>query len=522
MAEVLYRGAPKGDAVRLLEELSTRFGREEQMEALLIMTFLEAEQEGVEVDADLIEEVGERFRSFPDRFPNSKVMWRVDAPATAEEFHELLREMHGDSAAAQRSVQDQIADGQGPVNALAVVSPVKEVGSAWARLSALPLGFAIPSLDDHERTIAAAAIGGAAVWDPSSLCTVGGLGYEIEQKIQAALPGSLIVNETLEDADSAASGPVRKEKGDTEIGYNPETERAFIEDIPAEESERQRLRVEGMLRLAKELNVQPGAGPGVDEALAQALDDDEMARPWKPFVGTVLLAQRTKRPIFSDDRWIRQFAREHGIEAFGTVAALDALADSAIITAEERYRARARLAASGGWGVGLNTAEMIDAARSSEWDLTSALAGAFRDRATWRGRPGERLREMIGFLYVAYQEAPETLGTWLRRMLDAAMQAVPHMHRSWWSQALLLLTWGLDDKTSPVSDAAFQALVEEVQSLPPYLTTLGTDPVLGAIAEMMSYFGDEPAEVRAFVLRRAIQRLRAPDQMRALQHFVSP
>jgi tetratricopeptide (TPR) repeat protein len=521
LAEVLYRGAPKDEAVRRLEALSTQFGREEQMEALLILTFLEAEQAGVELDEELSQEVGRRFRSFPDRFPESKVLWRVDAPETAEELHELMREMHSESAAAQKRVRQQITDGVAPVNALAVVSPVKEVGSAWARLDALPMGFAMAAVDDHERTLASEAIGSAAVWDPSSLCTVGGLGRTYEDKIKSALPGSLIVNETLEDADSAATGLSRGGRSETEMGYDPDAGQAYIENVAAEEVTRQRLRAEGMLRLAKEFDIQPGPGDGVDQDLVEILHDPEEPHAWKPFIGTVMLAQRTKRPIFSDDRWVRQFAREHGIKAFGTLALLDALADRGIISADERMHARLRLAASRAWGVALTTEEMVAAARAVQWDISKTTAGAISDRAAWRSKPGERIQDMIGFLREAHTEAPETMGKWLRRIIEIGVQIAPHLDASWWPRSILVMAWGIDQATPSLSDEAFQALVQEVQSLPLHLTTLGADPVLEAIAEILGYFMGNPEPVRVAVFNRLVRRLRLPDQMRAFQAFVS-
>lgn len=133
---------------------------------------------------------------------------------------------------------------------------------------------------------------------------------------------------------------------------------------------------------------------------------------WKPFLGTILVAQRTHRPIFSEDRWIRQFAREHGLEAFGTVALLEVLTDQGVLSIDQREGARLRLAASGGWGLDVTSGEMVRAARASMWDITAMLAGALRDRAAWRGRPAERFREIVAFLQAVFDEAPQTFRRW--------------------------------------------------------------------------------------------------------------
>jgi hypothetical protein len=521
-AEILYRAAPKVEAVQRIEQLSSRFGQVEQLEALLILTFLElGEDEECGLPQELVVEIRRRFESFPDRFPDSKVLWRIDAPESAEEFDALMREMHGESAEWQRRIQEEVAAGQAPVNALAVVSPVGQVGSAWGKMTALPLSLSIPALDEHERTVAGQAVGGAAVWDPSSICVVGGLGEEIEQRIRAALPGSLIVQESLEDADLAATGPTAAKPPAATAGYDPESGRAFIRETSGEEAELDRRRVEGMLRITKKLGVEAARGEGVDEKLAATLDDEKIARAWKPFIGTVLLAQRTKRPIFSDDRWIRQFAREHGIEAFGTVALLDALTNQGVITADQRRAARLRLAASGGWGLNLTSEEMVDAARASDWDVTAVLSGALRDRAAWRGRPGERFREIVVFLQAAFDEAPATFRLWVRRALDGAQQALPQMHPSWSAQSLLLMAWGIHYSDRPTSDACFQALVEEVKKLPPSMTTLGHDAVLGAIDAVLQQFNAKSDQLRFAVFTLAIRRLLSPDQLRAWEAFIA-
>lgn len=522
-AEIFYRAARRTAAVRRIEELSSRFGQAEELEAPLIVTYLELDEETRgELPADLAVEVQQRFESFSDRFPESKALWRLDAPGSAEEFDALMREMHAESAEWQRRIQDEVVAGQAPINALAVVSPVSQVGSAWGKMGALPLGFSIPVLDEHERTVAANAVGGAAVWEPSSICVVGGLGEELEQRVRTALPGSLIVQDTLDDADAAASAVTATKPPTATAGYDPETGHAFIREISPEESEIDRRRTEGMLRLAKELEVEAAVGEDSDERLVTVLEDDGVDRAWKPFVGTLLLAQQSKRPIFSDDRWIRQFAREHGVESFGTVSLLDALADQGVISAEGRTAARRRLAASGGWGLALTGDEMIETARVSEWYLTATAAGMLRDRAAWRGGPGERFREMVVFLQACFDEARERFGVWVRRVLDAAQEAMPHMEKSWSAQSLLILAWGLHESDRVTSDACFHGLVDEIQQLPPGMRSLGFDPVLRAMDGILRQFNDQPDELRLAVLTMMLRRLRFPDHPRAWETFVAP
>lgn len=523
LAEILFRAAPKTEAVQQIAELSSLFGQEERLEALLSLTFVELEEgERAALPDGIGSEIQQRFDTFPDRFPESTLLRRIQAPESAEEFEALMREMHGESAEWQGRVQEDIAAGQAPVNALAVVSPVSQVGLAWSKMTALPLGFSVTALDQAERVVAGGAIGGAAVWDPSTIFVAFALGEGVERLVRAALPGSVIVQETLEDADLAASGPGAARSPTATAGYDPESDRAFFREIPAHEAEASQREIQAMLRIARALEAEPARGEGLDEKLAALLDEDDgVDRAWKPFIGTVLLAHRIKRPVFSDDRWIRQFAREHGVEAFGTIALLDALTDQGVISAEQRTASRLRLAERGGWGLDLTSGEMIEAAQMSQWALTAGLAGALRDRGAWGGRPGERFREMSAFLQAVFDQAPQTFRRWVLRTVDAAQQAMPHMHPSWSAQSLLVMAWGLEQDEARSSDAYFLALVEEVKRLPLRMTTLGHDAVLGALDGILSQFNGEPDRVRFALFVRAFRRLRAPDQLRAWETFIA-
>lgn len=158
--EIFSRAAPKAEAVERIERLSSLFAQEEQLEAALVLAFVDLdEEERGGLPAGLVDDIEERVASFPDRFPNSKVLWTVDAPETAEELTALMREIHGESAQRQQQLEEELSAGEAPVNALAVVSPVGQVGSAWGKITSLPLAFSMPALDEHERDVARQAVG---------------------------------------------------------------------------------------------------------------------------------------------------------------------------------------------------------------------------------------------------------------------------------------------------------------------------------------------------------------------------
>ncbi len=515
---ILNRAAPKAEAVEEIERLSSQFDASDAaLEGLLIVSGLEAEQAGVQLPDALAEEVGRRFRSYTDRFPESEFMRAIPAPQTPEDFDALMHEIHGASAAAQKAAQAQVAAGEAPVNVLAAVSPLTALSRAWGRLSALPMSYASPPPDDADREAAREALGGAAVWDPSAIVVAGGLGAEIEDAIRTALPGSLIANETREDADTFAGG---LPPGTGEMGLDPDTGHGFLRDVGEAEREREQFMAEGVLRIATELEVRPATGDEGSPQMKELLAKDDTHPALRVLFASLLLAQQVDRPVYSDDRWIRNAARGLGLKAFGTLALLDVLAADGLLTHEQRASARRRLAASGAWGVQLTSDELEAEAAAADWELTPALAGGLLDRAAWRGNLGHRWFEAARFLGRVCANKPELLRSWARRYVDAAVTAWPEAPAGFQAQAMLIAAWDVDEQTQEMPDECFQALVREMRALPVWLRTPGFDPVLGAMDRVLSAFAGATAVERYALFVRLFRRLSLPDQARAWQAFV--
>ena len=309
-AEILHRAAPREDAIREIDQLSRRFERrEEPLEGMLLVTALAAGQEGVRLPEDLRAAVGEAFARFPTQFPDSAVIRTVEAPSTAEELDEFLRDAHGDSAEAQRAFFDEIRDGSTAVSIFAAVAG-GDVAGAWGRLTFLPLGFADPQLDAHELTIAREAIGAAAVWDGSSLFVARSLPDELTAAIVQALPGSMIANTTYDDIDAAIARLPAAGSPQMTVGYDPVAGRGFAHETSAEDVARLRERMLAIHALASELDARPGTGSHADPRLAGIVTDEHGRLPFRTLAETLLLAQREDRPIYSDDRWIPPLGRE--------------------------------------------------------------------------------------------------------------------------------------------------------------------------------------------------------------------
>jgi hypothetical protein len=360
------------------------------------------------------------------------------------------------------------------------------------------------------------ALGGAAVWDSSALVVACHL-RELTGVISAALPGSFVVNETLQDADSEMLLNARR-VGQTV--HQPDGQ-VFIREISDKDRERAKAQAREVLQLARSKEVRPARGDGVSEELIGAYYElDDRAYEQRALVGTLALAQRTRRAVYSDDRWVREAARLLGLPAFGTLALLTVLTEEGLITSDQDRRARLALSERGVWGLALTAEELVAAGEVSGFASSDLLVNSLYDRAAWRAQPATRMMVMGAFLNAVYDRRPDAFRDWTREVLKSGMSAAPQLTPSWFSEALLAMVWQPGEKNPILSDACFQQLVDEIKRLPPDLSTLGHDPVVAVLNRFMGLVADESEERRFLVFRLAFRRLRLLDQVRMLEIFV--
>ena len=511
LAEIYFRAAPRAQALRRLIELSDQFDRKvEALEGMLIAATLDVDEGDVERDPDVAARVKDTLATFQERFPDQQTMISLPAPETAEELVAMLAELAGDRPKVQAQMADAVRDGLGPVNAFAVAGP-DGLAATWDGLFIWPLGFAMADRDQADRQAAHEALGAAAVWDTSALVVASYL-TDLTPRLVAALPGSLIANETFDDADA---GVALGGKRVAQTVHDASGE-VLIREIDEEERQRDAQRARAVLELAKRaMEMRPALGEGVSEQLCQRyreIPDDR--RELKALVGTLALAQRSGRPVFSDDRWVREAARQDGLSAFGTLALLDVLREDEIITADEHRAARWSLTEHGAWGVTLTADELTAAGEAGGFGEARLMVGALHDRAAWRAQPADRMLAFASFLAEVYARRPDQFGAWVRRILEAAQRAASHMPPEWFVEVMLVMLWQPVDDELVLPDACFQQLVQELKGLPTHLTSPGYDPVLASLEQIMGHVTDAPEEHQALVFSLAIQRLSPADQER--------
>jgi predicted nucleic acid-binding protein len=502
--EIVSRALRAPDALVRLIAVSDRFERAiETLEALIIMTSLAAD--GLTLNSQTEARVRESFSDFQERFPDSRTIRTIPAPETPEEIEKFFTDLAGDAPRLQQEIGQAVIDGRAPVNALAALSS-GGIGRAWSRLYGLPLGFTVEDRDRADREAAREGLGAAAVWDASSLFVASRLETATMTAIRATLPGSMLVTETLEDIDGDAMTPGRP-SGETL--HTPEGGFGFRE-VLAQEVDEERERAADMLGIAKQFEIAPAVGPDSDSELTEQYRSNAGRPEFQTLFATLLLARRTARPVFSDDRFIREAARSLHIKAFGTLALLDVMEQHGVIDAEARRSARRALAAAGAWGVNFARDELLSAVGERDFALTRAAAGALQDRARWRANPAVAWLEILPFLLAVHDAAPDSLRDWLLRALDAAENALPELGKAASVELMMVVAWSRTLSGELTKDF-FQTLLSHAQRLPGWLTVPGYDPLFGPLQKVLLLANSSNEHERLAIFRLVVSQLRARD-----------
>lgn len=323
LAHIYIRGLTPVEALTEIATLSDRFDRsDERLEGLVVVSFGNAN------DDDLTPELGRRgqesVEEFATRFPDSKAGVRT---VTLEELNELLR-----GAAAQgeqlQALGSGILAGRVPVHAYAAATRAA-VSTTWVRMRPLPIAFSDAEIRYLDLEAAEAAIGVGAVWDLSSLVVVLRLPSAATQAVKQALPRSVLAHAGLQDVDYAAMDAIEgKAPVEQSLAWDEEHARPVLLVRDTEEVAGEREMIRRVLAEARELAIVPDTDSTTptpfDADIAPV--EDLLSLVGASLLASLSVAARMQLALFSDDRVIRNLAREVGIASFGTVALLEGLA----------------------------------------------------------------------------------------------------------------------------------------------------------------------------------------------------
>jgi hypothetical protein len=347
----------------------------EQMEALVINAALRA---GSAMPDDLKDRVS--LQRFTELFPESE---RLQA-RSIENLQEFLVEDLRERAERIKAVEDQVYDAYDAPTAVLASITGDDLGSLWMRMSAgrgLPMGYSNAQLELLERQDALAAITRPVIWDQTGVFVVDHVLQSHSDTIRTTFPNASITQAALADIAEAVRQFVPDQSGRErkEVSYDLQAGRPEFHDLDPWTVEANRQRAHSALDFAHKLNAVPNAdatNPQPEDGQLNLVEDNA----FRGMVSTFSAARRLGLPIYSDDRDIRRRARQSDLPAFGTIAALDALTERGILTADERFQARRALLEGRALGVHASASELIELASAADWELTLAWISGGRDR----------------------------------------------------------------------------------------------------------------------------------------------
>jgi hypothetical protein len=500
-AEIYFRALPGLEAARRIALLSDRFDREDEgLEALVLFSSTRTQEQA---QGELRERIADTHRTFPERFPESTTIKAFSVPEDPDAMREFFEtQLAGRDTAEQHDTDERIANGEAPLAALAALARL-QIAEVMPRLGALPLAYGSPELDGRELECARAAIGGPAVWDPSSLSIVAGLPDSARSMCIGALPGSVVANSTVLDCDAADA---RLDDRDEQhlVGVDDDGLRLTVVD--AAEIERWRSSIVGALELARTMTAVPDSDPAQPDPLDDLVNHEDAIVSVSTWPATLSVARRRGLPVFSDDRFIRVSALREQLDSFGTAALLAALHERGDPDDERLAELRLILLRSGGVGLRAGGEELATLASESLWEPAGRWLGALADPVGWRSEPDTRLKECIRFLRTVWLEREELLAPWTARVLDCAQRALSWNTHEFFARVMLIYTWmGAAPSENDEEQHAFVAAL---------LRAIDRSPALLGIAAF-----HYPAE---HAIDLAMQASKAPHQLRTelFRHIV--
>lgn len=399
---------------------------------------------------------------FLERFPETTMVKKIEQIDSAESLIRLLQEIEGDRAERVEEARRSIFDlAEAPVALLSIVTG-RTVAETWRGLNRLPVGFAGAAVLDDERAFAADALTLGAVWDPGAVYVVEAMGGRLAEVLGRLLPESVLCQSTLDDILSD-SGPLQA-SGDT-IGLDQDG-RLFMTELSAAERAREQQLVAQVRARVRDLTVAPDSSPEDTGAAGRALRDAGDLRPqFVTVLGSIIVAERLRLPVFSADRFVRLIAWRSGRRTFGPEAMLDALADRGEITPEERLELRRELRSLGAEGTAVDAAEMVADAEAAGFALTRSLAFALLDDTPLKIDEGGWYRTLLTFVRGIHEKAPERLDRWTARVLDALDRSGRVDHCQYGARLLALAYLPLAEDSAPFAEALGRAVVGACEML---------------------------------------------------------
>jgi tetratricopeptide (TPR) repeat protein len=512
LAEIFALAGEPPETLAMLASLSDQYDRPEDLEISLMLTTIRCGD--IELEEDLEARIRESFKTFPERFPESRAMRAIslDLDDPVKSLIDALGEQLEHRSERTQALLAEIRVGRSPAAMLAAAAG-RSTGETLFLLEGLPVTYPNDQFERLDKADAAAALATGAIWDGSSIFVVAALRNDLEKPIRAALPASAVARATQQETAQDLAMANSEQRG--EIAFTGSTLQLSEWSEFAQASNRHRI-VE-MHRLATNLPARPIPSDGEPDELI-TIAASEAPAPIRSWAATFAVARASGLPVYSDDRAVRRGAREIGLRAFGTMALVDVLQDKGMVSSEIRDRVRRRLLSHGALGARYTVEELVQLARQSNWQPNSALRAVLGDASVWFALASSWLDRVLGFLEAVFREAPSQMDSWVHRMIDVMTYDVGGDYES---HARLLILAALNPFSEPIrmSDGGLQALIASVRRMR-YFEIYCPQPDLLVQAMTVLLEAGEDSPTRAGLFAKVCARLSEQDQAQLRDRFV--
>lgn len=336
---------------------------------------------------------------FVQRWPESEILWAKSVnPEDDELFAQQISEMARLSAGRQQSLLDvgEIYDaGRAPYGLVARVARSTLAEGLVSGLRPLVVAVSNDSAErDAEREAAAAALDQSVSADLVSVyvAAIASNGWET---IQANFRRLIVPDPVVADVEAAVATLALNRGGS--LGWDDLSGRPVLTGPTPELDAQHREAAQRLLSRLRPLDTAPCA------TLRSFPNFDAGAAAW---LGPLQVAIDRGLPLYSDDLALRRLARSFDVAAFGSVAVIEALADSGRAGPVERDAWLGALHDEGVVDVYLHADQVTDAGRSP-----IAAAGCLS--RPWAWSSAQSVRQLLSFVIASRDaEALAVAGYW--------------------------------------------------------------------------------------------------------------
>lgn len=497
--ELLRTGPPAAEDVSWVLDIADAFSGSEVLTAHAFTSVMEMSRD-LELPPEFAGRLRQLTEGFFDRWPQSKIITRLDVSDPAE-LVAYLRERLAPGAATLQQLLSDVLLTRLPYGMLTAARgrPLGEFLITQA-LGCLPTGTTDLRAMEIEFRVAKEAMEHAVVADAHALYVTGNVGLN-HRRLMAAFARVLVPRSTLDDLMATADS-LRLESTTT-MEWDPRSERPLLVEIDEELAARRHHEADALLDRVRECQIREDPDPAADDIRAMSI--------LAPFQ----LARRERVPLWTDDPVMRQLARNEGVQTFGTLSLMLALREADDLDDAEVDRAWASMVRARFVDIPLRAEIVLQVAAEEGWKPTGA-AYAISRPAVW-GDPEAVLGVYRRCVQGAAAAVPEQVPEWgYAAAIGAGRAVLPHLRRG--AIATLVLSGFLHAGSRP------EVLARLLDGARIASAALELDDPLMAVAQMLrdaliEEVGPEAAP-RLFV--HMTSAFGAEDRLTALNELMRP